>query len=286
MPDASSHRTFRGGPPPSGWSEAFAALPPEAPPAGGWERVARAFSGRALPERRRHRWPAWVAIAAVLALVAIVPLRWSRPDAPAATTPFARAPATTAEPARAATTQAVPTATRPAPVDGGADSPSNLAADASRDAAGVASVASEPAGAPTVPVQPATATHPDDASTGAPQVAAVQAPRQGANEPPAAPSELERLYAESAQLEGLLALARDGGGEVANGAVAMLSDDLAMRVARIDAALMQPSLAGERRVALWRERVDALRQAAAFESTQRLLAARGEQYDAMLVSID
>ena len=121
-------------------------------------------------------------------------------------------------------------------------------------------------------------------TTNASQLATSPASRDQTVEPAATP-ELERLYAESAQLESLLALARDGGG-VANGAVAMLSEDLAMRVARIDAALMQPSLDSERRLALWRERVDALRQAAAFESTQRLLAARGQQYDAMLVSID
>ena len=64
MPDASSHRTL-----PSGWGDAFAALPAELPPAGGWERVARA-----LPMQRR-RWPAWVALAAALAVVAVVPLR-------------------------------------------------------------------------------------------------------------------------------------------------------------------------------------------------------------------
>lgn len=274
MPDASSHRTL-----PPGWGDAFAALPAEAPPAGGWERVARA-----LPVQRR-RWPAWVALAAALAVVAVVPLRWSRQDAPATTTPVARAPET-ASPARVAAAQPAPAVAEPGPVDAGTGPASDDAAGPSRDAAAIASAAGEPADAAAGAAQPATATRPDTATDDASQLAAVDTTRQESVEPPATPSELERLYAESAQLEGLLALARDGRGDVANGAVATLSDDLATRVARIDAALMLPSLTGERRLALWRERVDALRQAAAFESTQRLLAARGEQYDAMLVSID
>jgi len=272
MPDASSHRTL-----PSSWGEAFAALPPEAPPAGGWARLARA-----LPEHRRQRWPAWVALAAALALIAIVPLRWSRPDAPAATAPLVRAPATA--PAKIAAAQPAPASTNRVPADGGGASPSNKVTGASRDVATITSPASESGRSPAA--ESATATQPDAGTTGAPRLATVDAPPRESIEAPATPSELERLYAESAQLEALLALAREGRGEVANGAVAMLSDDLATRVSRIDAALMLPSLASERRLALWRDRVDALRQAAAFESTQRLLAARGEQYDAMLVSID
>ena len=283
MTDASQPRPL-----PSGWGEAFASLPMEAPPAGGWERVAHA-----LPARRR-RWPALVALAAALALVAIVPLRWPGRDA-RPVSPVASAPTTT-EPARVVGTQPAPASVaRPTQVYDGTRSPSNLAATAMVDTAAVADVATGPANdssngsrhAPDASPRPATATA-TAASTGttdASRLAATSAPRQETVAPPATP-ELERLYAESAQLEGLLALARDGGGSVANGAVAMLSDDLAMRVAQIDAALVQPSLTGERRIALWRERVDALRQAAAFESTQRLLAARGQQYDAMLVSID
>ena len=223
---------------------------------------------------------------------AIVPLRWPARDAtPAA--PVASAPTTTA-PVRVGATQPAPApVTRPTQVDDGTRSPSNVAATPMGDAAAVASVATGPANdssdgsthspdrSPRPPATTAAPTGTPDAS----RLAATSAPRQDTVEPSATP-ELERLYAESAQLEGLLALARDGGGSVANGAVSMLSDDLATRVARIDAALMQPSLGNERRIALWRERVDALRQAAAFESTQRLLAARGQQYDAMLVSID
>lgn len=281
MPDASHPRPL-----PSGWGEAFAALPTEAPPAGGWERVAHA-----LPARRR-RWPALVALAAALALVAIVPLRWPARDATPAV-PVASAPTTTAPARVVATNPPAASVTRPTQVDDGTRPPSHVAATPLGDTAAVADVATGPANdssngsmhAPDTSPQPPAATAASTGTAEASRLAATSAPRPETVEPSAAP-ELERLYAESAQLEGLLALARDGGGSVANGAVAMLSDDLAMRVAQIDAALVQPSLTGERRIALWRERVDALRQAAAFESTQRLLAARGQQYDAMLVSID
>lgn len=282
MPDASTSRP----PLPSGWSEAFAALPAETPPAGGWERVARA-----LPVRHR-RWPALVALAAALALVAIVPLRRATQDA-APSAPLAHAPATP-DSGRASGVRPAPVEPiKPAQVAAGFRSEPNSADVANRHTKVIADVgtgsattpASEPANAPATAAAEAS-TRPSTGTTDAAQLAASPAPtsRDETVEPAASP-ELERLYAESAQLEGLLALTRDGGG-VANGAVAMLSDDLATRVAQIDAALMQPSLDSERRLALWRERVDALRQAAAFESTQRLLAARGQQYDAMLVSID
>ena len=85
-------------------------------------------------------------------------------------------------------------------------------------------------------------------------------------------------------LSGLLAdlLSRIARGKVP---ASLLLSQLGLRLVDI-LPLMLPSLTGERRLVLWRDRVDALRQAAAFESTQRLLAARGEQYDAMLVSIE
>ena len=95
---------------------------------------------------------------------------------------------------------------------------------------------------------------------------------------------MEPLYAESARLEALLALARDD--RAASATAVALGSDFEARVAGIDAALAQPSLSAQRRLELWRERVSALRAYASFESTQRALAANGERYDAMLVSID
>jgi hypothetical protein len=95
---------------------------------------------------------------------------------------------------------------------------------------------------------------------------------------------MEPLYAESARLEALLALARDD--RVASATAVALGSDFEARVAGIDAALAQPALTKQRRLELWKDRVSALRAYASFESTQRALAASGERYDAMLVSID
>ena len=95
---------------------------------------------------------------------------------------------------------------------------------------------------------------------------------------------MEPLYAESARLEALLALARDD--RVSSATAVALGSDFEARIAGIDAALIQPSLSSQRRLELWRDRVSALRAYASFESTQRALAASGERYDAMLVSID
>ena len=109
-----------------------------------------------------------------------------------------------------------------------------------------------------------------------------------AREPPAQmaavdPS-LSRLQAESAQLESLLAYARDE--RVASGSAAALSAQLDARVAAIDAALVEPGLAPARQHALWQQRVDALRTLAAFEANRRWLASRGERYDGALVRVD
>jgi hypothetical protein len=49
---------------------------------------------------------------------------------------------------------------------------------------------------------------------------------------------------------------------------------------------MQPGLSPSRQAALWRERVQALRAFAGFESTRRWLAANGERYDGALARVD
>ena len=95
---------------------------------------------------------------------------------------------------------------------------------------------------------------------------------------------LEQLYAESAQLESLLAMARDE--RVSSGTAAALAGDLDRQLASIDTALMQPGLGRAQQVALWQQRVDALRSVVSFEGTRRWLAAQGERYDGALVSID
>lgn len=95
---------------------------------------------------------------------------------------------------------------------------------------------------------------------------------------------LEQLYAESARLEALLQYARDD--RVSSASAAALSSEMDARVATIDRALMQPGLSPEQQLWLWRNRVDALRSQAGFESTRRWLAANGERYDGAVARVD
>lgn len=95
---------------------------------------------------------------------------------------------------------------------------------------------------------------------------------------------LERLYAESAQLESLLAAARDE--RVSSATAALLADTLEARLAAIDAALAQPDLDRKTQAALWEQRVEGLRALTGFESNRRWLVAQGTRYDAALVLVD
>jgi len=218
MPD--SHQQHP--PSPSDWTDAFAALPLDAPAASAWPAIASR-----LDARRRVRWPLWLATAAALALVAIVPLqrlandRIARPSDSAIVDAGSRAAAAAAEPGAASADTRVTTADQPAPTDA-ANGPSR--------------------------------------------------------------ADFERLYAESAQLEAVLAMAHDD--RVASGPAAALSDEFDAYLTSIDAALSQPALPRAQRLALWDQRVDALRQVAGFASTQRWLAANGDRYDGALVSVD
>ena len=218
MPDSrQQHPPF-----PSDWTDAFAALPLDAPEASAWPAIARR-----LDARRRTRWPLWLATAAVLALVAVVP--WQRLGDERVARPRDNALADTGS--RVAPASAAP----------GAAGDDTRVATADRTA-----------------------------------------PTGAANNPNRA--EFERLYAESAQLEAVLAMAHDD--RVASGPAAALSDELDAYLTSIDAALSQPALPRAQRLALWDARVDALRQVAGFASTQRWLAANGDRYDGALVSVD
>lgn len=94
---------------------------------------------------------------------------------------------------------------------------------------------------------------------------------------------LASLQAESAQLEQLLLLARDE--QVASGVTVALRDAQLERITAIDAALIDDSDPGQRTV-LWQARVDALRDAATFESARRWNKAQGLSMDAALVRVD
>ena len=237
-----------------GWGEAFAALPQESSDAGGWQRVQARLPA---PMRSRRRWPLWLAAASLLLAVAI-PLRMlpqARPDAP----PQHAANALASAHAAVATT--MPVVAPPASIDAHPASTPLASRDKPRRSARVA-----PSQRPIRTIaQPADAT----------RIA-------NADAPPA--TDLEPLYAQSAQLESLLAMARDE--RVASGTSAALSDGLDARVAAIDATLIQPGLSDAQRAGLWGRRVDALQQLVGIEATNRLYAARGQSYDAALVSID
>ncbi len=95
---------------------------------------------------------------------------------------------------------------------------------------------------------------------------------------------LQRLQAQSAQLEALLAWARDD--TVASGNAVAVAAQLDARVAAIDAALAEPGLSPQRQRTLWEQRVGALRSLTAFEANRRWLVSRGERYDVALVRVD
>ena len=238
-----------------GWGEAFAALPQESPDAGGWQRVQARLPA---PTRPRARWPLWLATAASLLAVAI-PLRMLPPGQPQTDAP---APVAQASP--------VPVPIEQAPAATPTTTPA-VAVDAQPTRA---TRAVRPAAQPRVPAsQRPIRTVAEPAGTA--PIASVDAP---------AATDLEPLYAQSAQLEDLLAMARDQ--RVASGTSAALIDELDARVAGIDTALIQPGLSDAQRAGLWSRRVDALQQLVGIEATNRLYAARGQSYDAALVSID
>src|SRR5690606_775606 len=95
---------------------------------------------------------------------------------------------------------------------------------------------------------------------------------------------LEQLYAESAQLESLLAVARVD--RVASATAAVLGDVFTDQLAAIDARLARPGLSRDAQLSLWQLRVDGLRTLTGFESNRRWLAAQGGRYDAALVLVD
>lgn len=230
MPDASPHRP----PHPLDWSEAFAALPQEAPPARAWEQVAARLDRR----RRGRLVPAWIGLAAAATLAAVA--LWPRAPAP--------------EPVRDPVAGATGVA-NPEPIP--RREPQITASPIAVAAAPPTRVASEPA-------EPSRA-------------------RLPAATTPAAEPSMARLYRESAQLEALLAAARDQ--RMGSAGAMLLADALDDQVAGIDAALSASPLDPARRESLWQARVDLLRQAVGFESTQRLVASRGDPAT-LLVSVD
>ena len=267
---------------PRDWGEAFAALPPEAPPADALSSVFAQIPASA-STRSHRRW--WIAAAAVFALAAVVPFaRHSREGGNPVSLASSPHPAVTVPLQK-------PTSTVPFPVRTQITSEQKtLGPDLRRDD-GAESVFRSEAATPVTTLDRKTLDARLRGHDEQKQIAKADRPhrepyRTRKPAPTTDPSgkAMESLYAESARLEALLALARDD--RVSSATALALGSDFDARIAAIDAALMQPSLPAQRRLDLWRERVSALRAYASFESTQRALAANGERYDAMLVSID
>lgn len=233
---------------PRGWSDAFAALPLETPPPGGWEALSRR-----LPAARRTRRPYWIAIAAALALAAVIPAsRWGNQETPSAPSPLAAAPS-------------LPVAAAPGPT------PAATAAATDRPHPAVPASAVEAFPAPAAPPRIAHASRASAASPAKPRDSGSTARAQAAMD--ASHASLETLYAESARLEAVLAQLQEP--RVASAAAAALSADLQDRIADIDSALSEPGMPSASQLDLWQQRVDALRQLTGMETTQRWMAAQG-----------
>ncbi len=240
MPDSRAPDAF-----PRDWGEAFAALPPETPPADGWQRLAERLPPPAKAQSRSMaswRRPA-LALAAALVLLAVVPFaRW--PTTPAVHE-GAPPPATAAvQDAPASVTGSTPGDAMPSP-----------ASATQGDAPLIAVNTPAPAADTALP-----ATMPRRAASPSRSVA-----RTGAGAADA--DALDALYAESAQLEAVLSHLPEPG--VADAAALALSASLQERVAGIDAALSQPRLPAGARTDLWQQRVDTLRQLTGVQTTQR-----------------
>lgn len=249
MPDVGEF-VYRDHAAPMQWRDALMALPLETAGSQAWERLRGRLPAKPSPAHRR--WPLWLAAAASLAVAVALPLRMQ--------------PTGDTKPeANQSPVLAIPNLPAPPPA---AAPPKEVSPPPARELL---------AGSSPRAVTPTMRRHPIEAPSSAP----LSAP-----EPvPLAPeTDLEPLYAESARLEDLVALTRDG--SIANGGIAPLADAFSAELASIDAVLAQPRLDASRRADLWHQRVDTLRHLAGIETTRRLLDAQGDTGDVVLVIVN
>ena len=234
---------------PRDWGDAFAGLPLEAAPADSWAMLAARLPPPVVVQP--HRWPRRAALAAALVLAVVLPLRWTNPTTPSPAPPTT---ATHQQPAPPADTDSPPLSAEaakglPTPIGTRA---TDAATTSSKLQRGTLPVARQRAAPPTGDIEPA-------------KVAA-----------PPATDPLDALYAESAQLEAVLARLPES--RMANAATEALSAGLQEQVASSDMALSQAALSDDTQAQLWQARVDTLRQLTGVETTQRWQVARGESY--------
>lgn len=266
-------------PPAHGWGDVFAALPLESPPESRWPQLDARLDARNRPARNPR---IWLALAAGLCALAALPLAWTLRDADdvagsvGASSVSTTVSATTSAPADTiATPDAVPPAAQAKP----APQPS-LGTPSMQPVLATARTHSPS----TVRRQRASERQP--ATTGRERGVTATADAASATLPAdnASDDALESLYTASAQLETLLAAARDT--RVESGPAAALAGSIDAELATIDAHLAQPNLPNAERLSLWQARVETLQASAGFESQMRLLAAHGGRLDGALVSID
>jgi hypothetical protein len=274
MPDS---RTPRGSDP-HDWRDALSALPLETPPEDGWARLSSRLptasptsTGHGVGRNTRMRRLGWLASAAVLAVAVTVPLQRLH-DADHATVSDSRPDSSGAIATGAITNDPAP-GTSAASAGSDPDMPMPP---------GKADAIATPVGVSASPhareSDPPPVTQAPPASNGIRSTAALDPDGNGSE------SDLERLHAESARLEALVALARDN--DVGNAAAMVLATGLDDRLGAIDAALSQSPLTPTERNRLWRTRVDTLRELAGVETTQRWLAAQGQPFDSGLVLVN
>ncbi|MFZ5638450.1 MAG: hypothetical protein ACOY82_17875 [Pseudomonadota bacterium] len=243
------------------WSRLFAALPQETPPAAAWSTIASRLDARAQTRARaRRRTHLTLGLAAGLCALAALPLAWRMRETPSPATPQPSAPSLASTGATATAPSEVAPTAQPTP-----DADAVVATAAASSAA-------------------ASMKAPSTARTASVRAAPRATARPAWPEAVVPADTLESLYAESAQLESLLALARDP--RVESGPAAALASAYEADLALIDASLAEPGLDASARRTLWRARVDALQAASRFEAQQRLLAAEGRRYEGALVSVD
>ena len=274
MPDAgdfSRERTNQAMP--ASWASAFTSLPDETPTPDGWQRLQARLPELSAPQRTR--WPLWLATAASLALIIAIPM-WMQ-----ATTNTALTGSAMATPA----TSVLPTqATR----EVGAEVALTAIEPVSNEDTSTARMTLPTLAASVRVRKPRRSRHVDPSQrpirTAAQPADTTRIANAETPDAPASDANLESLYLQSAQLEGLLVLARDD--SVSTGTAAALTDALSGQIIDIDAALIQQDTSMLELSTLWRDRVETLRQLVGIETTQRLYSARGQQYEAALVSID
>lgn len=257
--------------PPSNWSDVFATLPLEAPPASAWPAIAAQLDHKKAQARKRT----WMALAASLFALTLLPVAWMLRDAERDPVVVATSPDTIARTPTTVAPSATTVADNPGIDPSSIASPANHSADRSAKTLSIAATATRPAHAHNARRSAARAQR---RTTPALSAASIAQPQNDTD------PTLETLYAASAQLETLLSFARDT--RVESGPAAALAGAFDAELATIDAQLAQPGLAAGEQRALWQARVDTLQRSAGFESNLRLLAADGGRLDGALVSID